>query len=259
MNLRHPRIFLSALALSAATACLIPARGEEDYLDIGVRTSVPDKTTLWSHDKNKIPGEGGHGRTFGILSVSPIPSENKLNQPVDAQALLGHLLHELDANGFKPMVKGQKPDILLTVSYGRAELNNPYIRDTGEVSFQVDSVHTQTITGAFSQQLIDEKTPGYEAKLQKAGFEKLFIRVTAWEYPTDPKAKPKMLWKTVVVADDPDHRDLNAIAQRMLAAAAPFFDKEIKEKEVDIYQKLPEGHVQVGTPEVVGADVKKTK
>lgn len=259
MTNRLSKISLCASALIVAAVWLVPARGQNDWIDIGVRTSVPDKTTLWSHDKHKIPGEGGHGRTFGILSVAPIPSENKLNKPVDAQALLNQLLHELDVNGFKQVVKGQKPDILLTVSYGRAELSNPYIRDTGEVMFQVDGMRTQTITGAFSQQLIDEKTPGYEAKLQKANFEKLFIRVTAWEYPPTPTSKAKMLWKTVIVADDPDHRDLNVIAQRMLAAGAPFFDKEIKDKEVDIYQKLPEGHVQVGTPEVVGNDVQKTK
>ena len=42
-----------------------------------------------------------------------------------------------------------------------------------------------------------------------------------------------------------------AIAAEMLAAGAPYFDREIKEEEVDVYKPLPEGHVNVGTPQVV--------
>ena len=112
---------------------------------------------------------------------------------------------------------------------------------------------SQVITGAFSQQLVDEKSPGYEAKLQKASYEKLYLRVIAWEYPRQPKAKAKMLWKTTMVVDDPDHRDLNAIAQKMFEAGAPYFDREIRDPEVEVYQPLPDGRVNVGTPEVVPA------
>ena len=87
--------------------------------------------------------------------------------------------------------------------------------------------------------------------MQKAQYEKLCIRLTAWQYPTDPKAKPKQLWHTTMIVDDPDHRDLNTIAAEMLAAGAPYFDKEIKEEEVDVNKPLPEGRVNLGTPEVV--------
>ena len=107
------------------------------------------------------------------------------------------------------------------------------------------------ITGAFAQQLIDERTTGYQAKLQKASYEKLYIRITAWAYPTKNKTRAEMLWKTIMVVDDPDHRDLNAVAAKMLEAGAPFFDKEIKDPEADIFKPLPTGHVNVGTP-VVG-------
>ena len=54
-----------------------------------------------------------------------------------------------------------------------------------------------------------------------------------------------------MVVDDPEHRDLNAIAEKMLAAGAPYFGRELKEEEVDVYKPLPEGRVNVGTPEVV--------
>ena len=92
--------------------------------------------------------------------------------------------------------------------------------------------------------------PGFEPKLQKAKYEKLYIRVSAWRYPTDPKAKTKQLWNTTMVVDDPDYRDINALAAKMLEAGAPFFDHEVKE-EADVYKPLPEGHVKVGAPEIV--------
>jgi hypothetical protein len=42
----------------------------------------------------------------------------------------------------------------------------------------------------------------------------------------------------------------------MLAAGAPYFDKETKEEEAEISSPLPEGHVNVGTPEVIGDPLK---
>jgi len=106
-------------------------------------------------------------------------------------------------------------------------------------------------------QLYDEKTPGWEAKLQKASFEKLYLRVTAWAYPTEHNAKPRMLWKAVMVVDDPDHRDLNQVAAKMLEAGAPYFDKQPKDKEVDVYKPLLDTHVNVGHPEVLEMPAKK--
>ncbi|MEO6873337.1 MAG: hypothetical protein ABI222_00805, partial [Opitutaceae bacterium] len=95
-----------------------------------------------------------------------------------------------------------------------------------------------------------ELRPGFEAKLQKAKYEKLYIRVSAWRYPTAAKAKVRQLWNTTMVVDDPDHRDLNTLAAKMFEAGAPFFDHEVKE-EADVYKPLPNGHVNLGTPEVV--------
>jgi hypothetical protein len=214
-----------------------------------VRSKVVDKDLQWGH-KTASAEEGGHSKTFAIIAIEEIKSESRLVKPVDQENILRQLYEQLLANGFTKYVKGAKPDVLLTVSYGRGDMSNPYIRDTGETP-TANGVPQQTITGAFSQQLIDEKTPGYEANLQKAGFEKLFIRITAFAFPTDPKAKPKMLWKTVIVADDPDHRDLNAIAAQMLKVGAPYFDRDMKTPEANFYRPVQEGTVNVGTPEVV--------
>ena len=242
-----------------------PAHAQEMKLDIGVRPTVVDKTILWS-GKSKTPGEGGHGKIYGIVSVQEIKSEEKLIKPIDEGALVSHLLQALDANGFHEFVPGQKPEILLTVGYGRGHVHNPYIHDTSELPggsppppSPGTSGHgpsgadapTVSITGAFATQLLDEKTPGWQAGLQKAEFEKLYIQVTAWQYPAKSNDKPVMLWKSVIVVDDPDHVDLNEVAEKMLDAGAPYFDKEVREPEVNIYKPMPEGHVRVGTPQVV--------
>ena len=93
--------------------------------------------------------------------------------------------------------------------------------------------------------------PGYEAKIQKAAAEKLYVRVTGWKYPADPKAKARMLWQTTMVVNDPDRWNLNAVAGGMLAAGAPYFDREIAEHELEVSPPVPEGHVNLGAPEVV--------
>ena len=201
------------------------ARAQSEQANIGVRTKVIDG---WVHPDGKHSAEGGHSKVYGVLAVAEVKQEQKLVRPVDANAMLAILTRELSANGFKQCAKGSKPDILLTVSYGRGYVRNPYDRDLGAVQKGVGGIPEMTVVGDGAQ-LFDEMQAGYMAKQQKAQYEKLFIRVTAWEYPTDPKSKPKMLWHTMVLVDDPDHRDLNRVAAEMLANAGHYFDKEIKE------------------------------
>ena len=270
--LRHllppvPRLpgFVAVIAL-ALTA--ISARAQENQLEVDVRPTVVDKAAIYAH-ATKTPDEGGHSRIYGILSVQEVKAADRLVRKVDENAIMELLSAELNKNGFQLYVPGTKPEIILTVSYGRGEVQNPYIKGTGEMGGNSDvgaataganlggpssndsGATSVNINGAFAQQLMDEKSPGFEAKLQKAAQEKLYIRVTAWAYPSDPKAKGKMLWKTIMVVDDPDHRDLNAIAQKMFEAGVPFFDKQIRDREATIYKPLPDGHVNVGAPEVL--------
>ncbi len=254
-------------------------------LEIGVRSSVKDGTPKWN--KEKTEADGGHDMIYGILAIKQVENVDRLVKPVDEKRVVSILMDTLDANGFREFLPGEKPAILITASYGRGEMTNPYIRDNGRAwrggrepaiapkpgsrrrrdSQPADASPAlpasapgtdsappaQTITGASAIQLFDEKTQGYEAKLQKAAFEKLFIRITAWEYP-DPtaakKPKPKMLWKTVIVVDDPDHRDLNQVAQAMLEAGGKYFDKLHRGPEVEVRASLPSGKVIVGPTEV---------
>ena len=253
----------------------LTTRAQVTELDVGVRTKVTDKSNIYAGKTRTDPGAGGHSKIYGILSVEEIKSAYRLVKPVDEAMILQVLSGEMNKNGFKLYAPGQKPDVIITASYGRGELENPYVRDGGETGGDnragvfLQAIHagggvsndsgatTSVITGAFAQQLIDEKTPGYQAKLQKASYEKLFLRVTGWAYPTHSKAKPRMLWKTIMVVDDPDHRDLNTIAAKMLEAGAPFFDREIRDPEMNILKPVPDGRVNVGAPEVVDAKKKK--
>jgi hypothetical protein len=233
------------------------ARAQINDLDVGVRSEVADKPFGKSEPKTQPV----HGKVYAIYSVQMIPSQDKLVKPVDANRLAGLVVQELDRHGYVRMLKGQKPDVLIAVLYGRGWLRNPYLAGAGqETAGGASSVPgvdapSVTITGVPSQ-LFKEKSSGYEAKIQKAQFEKLCIRVTAWQYPTDAKSKPKQLWNTTMLVDDPDHRDLNTVAEEMLAAGSPYFDKEIKEEEIDIYRPISEGRVDVGTPEVVDDPLK---
>ena len=226
---------------------------------IGVRATVVDKP-----DGIRAEPIPEHGRLYGMLPPQAVASEEKLVKPVNPNLLAGLVVTELDKRGFHRVVKGQKPEIIITMYYGRGWLKNPYMADAGPETPGGESAvggidaPTVSITGTGAQ-MFKEKGTGFEQKLQRAGYEKLYIRVTGWKYPTDPKAKPKELWHTTMVVDDPDHRDLNAVAADMLAAGSAFFDKESKDEEVEVYKPIPEGRVYVGTPEVVNPPPTKSK
>jgi hypothetical protein len=237
-------VFSAATLATAARSA--PSSGAIE-LDVGVRSEV-DKPESF---KSSPPPE--HGRLFYIAAVQEYKSQEKLVRPVDENGMLRALRQELKARGFREQVKKEKPDIVLTVAYGRGWLTNPYA--VGGSTTDTMAGTTQTIWSADPkgiELLINMRAKsGYEAKMQKADFEKLYIHVTAWQYPPPNPKKPKKLWKTVMVVDDPDHRDLNSVYKEMLAAGSAFFDRETTEPEVDVYKPLPEGHVRVGPVEVV--------
>lgn len=245
--------------------------------EIGVRSRVIDRP---KHGPQKDPG-GRHGKVYGILSIGIIKQKEKLARPVDAYRLLGQLKQELAKNGFVEVAKGAKPEILLTVLYGRSWLVNPYMqsaqvqelptsaggRTTGGEGgpggpskgvgnagrAMPDEAPTQELSLADWGLMMRLSENGVEAKSQKNEAEKLCIMVFAWEYPKNKGDRPKRLWSTTMVTDDPEHRDLNAISGEMLAAGAALFDREPKEEEASIFRPLPDGHVEIGTPEEVSA------
>ncbi len=126
-------------------------------------------------------------------------------------------------------------------------LPNPFLGGASMLHDVQGDAPTVTLGQDALKQMMAQKTAGMEAKIQKASYEKLFIEVKAWKYPTDSSEKPRVMWTTLMNVDDPDHRDLNGIFKEMLAAGAPYFDRAVDEAEVDVYKPLPEGNVKVGT------------
>jgi hypothetical protein len=236
-----------ALVLSGVTtsAQAAPAPSDEGVpLDIDVRSTVDQR---WN-GASKL-GATAHGKVYYLAAVREAPAAEKLARPVDKEALTAQLRQELTAQGFREIATAEeKPDVVLTVSYGRGFLRNPYLADA-----QVDDISSGTAVSTIttSKQVLLQREHGYEAKLQKAQFEKLFIAVTAWQLPATKGEKPKELWKTVMVVDNPDNRDLNLAMPAMLKAGVAYFDRDLKEPEVTINSTVPSGTVIIGPLNVI--------
>jgi hypothetical protein len=259
-----PALYPPLMLTAGCLGLMMPAMGADvdNQLEVGVRSVVLAQPAA-AAGKSDLQKVAEQRRIYGILAVQPIDSDELLVKPVDARKLMALVSHGLDTHGFLQVEKGQKPEIIITVQYGRGWLANPYLSDARNAQTGFEHLNFVAVTGDWqeapavqdlvgvTEQFMDERAPGHEAKLQKAALEKLYILVLAWRYPTDPNAKATILWKTTMVADDPDHQDLNVIAAQMIAAGAPFFAKEIKQGEIDVTTSPPEGHVKVGTPKVV--------
>ncbi|MEO6874404.1 MAG: hypothetical protein ABI222_06235, partial [Opitutaceae bacterium] len=173
---------------------------QDHQLDVGVRSAVVEARPVSSD----LRDARDHGKIYGIVSVQQVSSENKLVKPVDESAIMQLLSAELHAHGYRLYAPGTNPEILLTVYYGRGFLSNPYQESGGRnetpgsaspASGGSPGAPTISQTG-IPPALFNELRPGFEAKLQKAKYEKLYIRVSAWRYPTAAKAKVRQLWNT---------------------------------------------------------------
>jgi hypothetical protein len=241
----------TAIAPAAESPAPAPAKpskrnSSEITLDIDVRTSVDRPFKGLS----KAPRQE-HGKLYGIASVTDASGAVPLIRKVKEGEVLKHLREALAKRGFQEITGGEKPEIVLTVFYGRGFLRNPYLSDV--MYNETTDPPTATILGGMPTNLMRQKEHGFEERLQKANFEKLFIRVTAWEYhepgaktPKGKKIKPRELWKTDMIVDDPAHRDLNLFIKEMFAAGGPWFDREMDKEEVTVSTDIPEGKVILG-------------
>ena len=251
---RPPTQFLpmmkpSLLKLILAGAFFAPAiastYGEDLPLSIAVRSEIDRPFEGWGRAAVKE-----HGKAYLIASINEGRSEQPLVMPVDESALLDILRGELTKRGFQE-VTDTKPEIILTVLYGRGYLRNPYL-DGAHIDDSGDPP-TVSISMANVKYLQKRQEYGYLERLQEANHEKLFIRVTAWSNPADVtpkksggKVKPKELWHTTMITDDPGHRDLNQFMKKLLAAGSSFFDREMDDDEEFITTDLPEGFIEYG-------------
>ena len=237
--------------LPIALFLTLAARAQQNTgtMDIAVRSGIDnDEKIRRDHDPAYGEDPSKRLRLYFLARIQEEKNGEKLVTPVDANAMARELVRQLEAQGFHRVQQNQKPEIIITVKYGRGQLSNPYS----------DSDRDKQITNlSDSDMLVPHHTltgGRLEERRQWAAQEKLIIQVRAWKYPPppDPKKGPLMLWVTTMHVDDPDHRDLNELAPQLLAAGASFFDRPIdQEREVVISRPLQEGHVKVGAPEVV--------
>lgn len=238
------RIPLLALACGLnAWAQMAP---EDMPLDIAVRSEIDRPFEGWG--KAAVID---HGQVYQIATVTDVSNELRLVRPVNEQLLVQSLQRELNKRGFRPASAEEPPEIILTVSYGRGFLKNPYL--DGAMPQDMGDPPIVSITGATMKQFMNRFKAGWEAKLQDANYEKLFIHISAWANPADQpppkhgqKLKPKKLWNTTIMVDDPGHRDMNQFIKKMLAAGSEFFDREMDEEEAFVRTDLPEGYVHFG-------------
>lgn len=235
----HPpslrRLARTAVRLILACGAIRPAladdaTAQDPQLVINVRTEVD---LPFDNGGKSKPKE--HGKVYAITSIEEEQSEWKLLKPVDENGLLQKLREELTKHGFKETTAKLKPDILITVNYGRGGLINPYL-STAPTKY------------------LKSYDMDWAYKLQNANEEKLFIRITAWEFPhivAGQKPTPRMLWKTIMLTDSPEDRDLNQFYAKLLAAGAGFFDREMESLEAEIHDDLPEGTVTIGELKVL--------
>jgi hypothetical protein len=246
---------LPQLALAIALLAPLAVRAQTNGLDVNIRSGIDrdeyarrEKDPAYAQDASK------RKRLYFLAHIQEEKNGFTLAHPVDARALAKQLDQALQAQGFHPIKPGQIPDIIVTMKYGQGVPPNPFtgfkepgrpdLSDSGTNGFVVDH---KTYVG------LEEKSQRVSARgLLDRG--KLIMEVRAWEYPPpkDPTQKEKLLWLTTMYVDDPDHRDLNAIAEKMLAQAAPYFDHHLdRESDLHIRTDQPDGHVKVGTLEVV--------
>jgi hypothetical protein len=232
------------LAVGMVLTAPLPAQQNTGELNVGVRTKV--EPAVFPKERKALVAQGGR-QLYAILQVQQRGSIAKLAQPVDAEMIAREVSRQLDLRGFRRTQPKQKPDIVITAEYGRDVLPNPY-QGEARTDDGMSSAPTVTLNGDALGQLMRQKEFGMEEKIQRASYEKLFIEVKAWKYPSSPQEKPRVMWVATMAVDDPDHRDLNAVYKDMLAAGAPYFDREATEPEVEVFKPLPEGNVKIGTP-----------
>lgn len=242
------------------------AQQNTDELEVVVRTQVD----RGAESPKGSPATGldeaqRHGKNYVLLLVEQPKSIYKLVRPIEPQAIADEVAHQLDLHNFHRVAAGEKPDIVITVRYGRGMLPNAYYTegvdiddiglDSGSGGDPTNPPHVVITSPRLARRLTE---PGVEDKATKAMYERLFITVRAWKYPSSPTEKPKALWVASMSVDDPDHRDLNTFYKAMLAVGAPYFDRATAKEEVAIFKPLRHGRVELGDPvEVKAAEEKK--
>lgn len=252
MKISPPHLFVVVLLALLPARAASPVLEGKPIMDIGVRSGIDlEENQKRKKDPAYAQDVSRHASVYFLAAVTPHPSVGPLVREVDAIAMAKELDQQLQAHGFVPVKPGQAPQIVITAEYGRGWLSNPYADESTGADHNNLTNRDPVMPPWHLKEIFFSL--GDSEKRERADEEMLIIQIKAWQYPVEPKKKPKLLWMTSMHVDDPDHRDLNDIYKKMLAAGAPHFDQPIDhDHEVVIDTRVPEGQVKVGTPTVVG-------
>lgn len=249
LHFRRPFLVVAALLGGFTTA----AAAEDLPLNIQVRSEVDRPFKGFGREP-----ERDYGKVYAIAYLQEAPGGVSLVRPVDENEMRRILQAELTKRGYREAGPEEAADVILTVHYGRGFLRNPYLND---VHMDEDTAPPTARIMGLQTHIVRQKTFRFEERTQAAQNEKLFIRVTAWANPAvqpakknGKPAKPKLLWKTTMVTDDPAHRDLNQFIEKLLAAGSGFFNRTVEKEEAHIETDLPEGYIRYGDLKVVSND-----
>jgi hypothetical protein len=233
------RVGLLVIGLWGGTvASAATATDEGVPLHIDVRSAVDRK---WEGFKKLAASPTG--KLYYLALVKEIEAPEKLVRPVDQEAFAKQLRAEMNKRGFREITGEEKPEIVLTANYGRGFLKNPYTQDA-MIDELTPGTPTSTVTSP--KQIMQQRSFDGEGKLQRAQEEKLYVTVSAWQPPTRKGEKPNLLWRTTMVTDNPDNRDLNLAMSEMFRAGVGYFGEDIKDGEVRINTTMPTGTVKLG-------------
>lgn len=245
--------------ITLATAVLLPAllsRAEVNELRVGVRSNLEGKS-MKKPTEEELQQAKAHQSVYIIAQVKEIKMPDKVTKlvrPVNEAALVTELRKTLAQHGYQEaMVGGPAPEIVLLAYYGRGLLPNDYLGDAAQTAPSGGNgggEGVDTFVPSWTQ-LMNQRTPGYEEKIQRANYEKLVVIIAAVKYPSKQGERPKRLWKTIMSVDDPDHRDLNSVLGEMLAAGGAYFGRPSEGPEAEVWKPLPEGHVHLGEAKVL--------
>lgn len=261
---------LLRMVVTFGVAAWSAVRAQEPELTLNVRTTV----------ELPVPPSLGAHPTFAMAPAVEVAAAEQLARPVTDQTLLAvyrMLQEKLEAQGYAGVTGRTRPEILVTIQYGRGYLPNPYtlgmtVADGDATRGAADSLAKGPTAGADKMtgetgrtvllrgpmNYMRRRESGFEGRMQSANQEKLFFTIIAWNFASMRKGeKPVRYWTTTVLVDDPDHRDLNQIHDQMIAAGAEFFNRKTDREEAEISTRIRNGRVEIGTPRVVDDDPKK--
>lgn len=255
MTLRRILPWLLTLLLPAWSLAATGSGGDSPPppLDIAIRSAVQRE---YQGLFGGLAPPTQYRKSYVILSITEIPSAQPLVRPVDLNAFKKLLVAELAKEGFQETPPEQRPGMMITVLYGRGYLRNPYQKGMPAGSAENQGLFILSGLDAINQ-LANERSITFQQNLYNAGQEKLFVIISAWNFPDELTTKggkvkkPERLWHTIAMINRPDVRDFNEFIGPMLTAAGGYFGRDTKDEEAFVTTTPPAGSVHIGETTVV--------